>query len=125
MEHKRSGMPFKMLVMIDECVKEIFIDMKSDLTGFSLGDEHSLETDQCFHWTTFVSSVGQVELRYLFAIAIAGVFNGKGKGKVIWIVLAVIIHERGVTQTITERIERFFRHETIGAVFHFVAVEGR
>ena len=60
MEHKRSGMPLKMLVIINVCVKEIFINMECNRSGLSFRNEHPLKSDQRFHRTAFVSSVGQI-----------------------------------------------------------------
>ena len=118
-------MLFKVLIFVNVGIKEILINTKGDRAGFPFRDENPLKSDQSFHRAAFVASVGQIELRHLFAVTIAGIFNGAGEGKIIWVVLSFIIIESGVAQAITERIEGFFRHEAVGAVLHFVAVEGR
>ena len=81
MEYKRSWVPLKMLILIHVGVKIIFIQKKCNRTGFSFRNEHPLKSDQCFHRTALVPSVGQIELRHLFAITISSVLTAQEKVK--------------------------------------------
>ena len=89
-------MLFKVLIFVNVGIKEILINTKGDRAGFPFRDENPLKSDQSFHRAAFVASVGQIELRHLFTVTIAGVFYGTGEGKIIRVVLPINVVKSGI-----------------------------